>query len=109
VTLFASGSEVYLALEAAEKLSANVRVVSVPCLDLFLEQDDAYIDSLAGNDSVKVAVEAGIRQGWDAVIGRKGIFIGMDSFGASAPAPELFKHFGITTENIVKSVDVALT
>lgn len=103
VTIFASGSEVDLALAAAETIGSGARVVSVPCMDLFLEQDEAYIESLCGGPDKKIAIEAGIRQGWDAIIGRKGIFIGMKSFGDSAPAPTLFKHFGITAEAIVEA------
>lgn len=104
VTIFASGSEVQLALEASEQLGDGVRVVSVPCMERFWEQDGAYIESLTCNSSIKVAVEAGIRQSWDRFIGGHGIFIGMDSFGASAPAEDLFKHFGITTDAIVSAV-----
>lgn len=107
VTIFATGSEIEIALAAAEKLGPDTRVVSVPCMDIFLEQDEAYIDSLCGNDSIKVAVEAAIRQGWDAIIGRKGIFIGMKSFGDSAPAGTLYKHFGITADAIVSAVESA--
>ncbi len=111
ITLYASGSEVEIAHESYEHFAAQgkaVRLVSVPCLDLFLEQDGDYIGSIACNDSVKVAVEAGIRQPWDRLIGPKGIFIGMDSFGASAPAGDLYKHFGITSEAIIESVEKAL-
>ncbi len=104
VTIFASGSEVHLAMEAAEELGDNVRVVSVPCMDLFWEQEGDYIQSLICNDSIKVAVEAGIRQSWDRILGGHGIFIGMDGFGASGPAPELFEHFGITSKAIVEAV-----
>ncbi|MBL4804347.1 MAG: transketolase [Alphaproteobacteria bacterium] len=103
VTIFASGSEVHLALEAAEQLGANVRVVSVPCMELFFEQDEAYISSVIPSSGKSIAIEAAVRQGWDRLIGRDGIFIGMDSFGASAPAGELFKHFGITTEAIIEA------
>jgi len=104
VTLFASGSEVHLALEAAEQLGDGVRVVSVPCMELFWEQDGEYIQSLLCNKSIKVGIEAGIRQSWDRIIGGHSTFIGMDSFGASAPADQLFKHFGITTDAIVEAV-----
>ncbi|MEM6811847.1 MAG: transketolase [Pseudomonadota bacterium] len=104
VTIFASGSEVQLALEASEQLGDNVRVVSVPCMDLFWDQDGDYIMELTCNDSIKVAVEAGIRQSWDRLIGGHGIFIGMNDFGASAPAPALFEHFEITSDAIVKAV-----
>ncbi len=105
VTLFASGSEVHLAMEAAEILGDGVRVVSVPCMDLFWEQDGEYIQSLICNKSIKVGIEAGIRQSWDRLIGGHSTFIGMDSFGASAPADQLFKHFGITTDAIVAAVE----
>lgn len=111
ITLFATGSEVSIAHEAYEHFAnkgKNVRLVSCPCLDLFFEQDEAYIQSLTANNSVKVAVEAGVRQGWDALIGREGIFIGMDGFGASAPAPELYEHFGITSENVIQQVEQKL-
>ena len=104
VTLFASGSEVYLAVEAQEKLEADgisVRVVSVPCMELFLEQDGSYFQKLVCNNSIKIAIEAGVRQGWDHIIGGHSAFIGMNSFGESAPAEELFKHFGITAEAII--------
>lgn len=108
VTIFASGSEVQLAMEAAEELGSGVRVVSVPCMDLFWEQDGEYIQSLICNDSIKVGVEAGVRQSWDRLIGSHGIFIGMDSFGASAPAEILFEHFGITSKAIVEAVEKRL-
>ncbi len=103
VTIFASGSEIEIALAAAEKIGDGARVVSVPCMDLFLEQDKAYQDSLCGGSEKKIAVEAAIRQGWDALIGRDGIFVGMKSFGDSAPAGTLYKHFGITAEAVVEA------
>ena len=111
ITLFASGSEVEIANQAYENLIAKghkVRLVSCPCLDLFWEQDGEHIQNLICNKSIKVAVEAGIRQSWDRLIGGHSIFIGMDSFGASAPADELYKHFGITSEAIVERVEQAL-
>ena len=107
VTLFSSGSEVEIAHGAYEALVADgvaVRLVSVPCMDLFYEQDQDYFVSLVCNNSVKVAVEAGVRQGWDGIIGAHSPFIGMKSFGASAPASDLFKHFGITTEAVLEAV-----
>ncbi|MAM35357.1 MAG: transketolase [Micavibrio sp.] len=104
VTLFASGSEVHLAMEAAERLGKNVRVVSVPCMELFFEQDGSYIEEITCNKSIKVACEAAIRQGWDALIGAHGGFVGMTGFGDSAPADQLFEHFGITSDAIVEAV-----
>ena len=104
IVLMATGSEVHLAIEAADRLEADdvsARVVSVPCLDLFLEQDEKYIRSVTGKDLPKIVVEAGIRQGWDGLIGRQGGFVGMTGFGASAPGADLFAHFGITTDAVV--------
>ncbi|WP_349365993.1 MAG: transketolase [Nitratireductor rhodophyticola] len=101
VTLFATGSEVEVAMAAKALLDAAghpARVVSVPCFELFEQQSDDYRKAVTSNAPVKIAIEAGIRQGWDAIIGSDGIFIGMTGFGASAPAPELYKHFGITAE-----------
>ena len=74
-----------------------------------MEQDENYIDSILGQDLPKVAVEAGIRQGWDALIGRNGIFIGMDGFGASAPGAKLFDHFGITADAVYEAAKQALS
>ena len=105
--ILASGSEVELAVAAQETLAGEgipVRVVSVPCMDLFEAQPEAYQDEVLGGDLPKVAVEAGVRQSWDRWIGRKGGFVGMKSFGASAPYQELYKHFGITAEAVVDAV-----
>ncbi|MCC5780104.1 transketolase [Nitratireductor sp. B36] len=112
VTLFATGSEVEVAMNAKALLDAAghpARVVSVPCFELFEQQSDDYRKAVIGNAPVKVAIEAGIRQGWDAIIGSDGIFIGMTGFGASAPAPELYKHFGITAEAAANAAQKRLT
>ncbi|HEY7230539.1 MAG TPA: transketolase [Pseudolabrys sp.] len=103
VSLFATGSEVAIAVEGAKLLADRgiaARVVSVPCFKLFLEQDEQYRRAVIGNARVKVGVEAAVRQGWDAIIGSDGAFVGMNSFGASAPYKELYKKFGITAEAI---------
>jgi len=108
VSIFASGSEVSLAVEAQKLLGARgiaARVVSVPCMDLFLEAPEAVRSALIGNAPVKVGVEAAIRQGWDAIIGSDGIFVGMSGFGASAPYKELYSHFGITAEAIATAAE----
>lgn len=105
IVLIASGSEVHLAVEAHKELETigiSARVVSMPCMDVFLEQDENYIRSVLGKDLPKIAVEAGVRQGWDGLIGRDGGFIGMNGFGASAPGAMLFSHFGITSEAIIE-------
>ncbi|OKO77922.1 transketolase [Bradyrhizobium sp. NAS80.1] len=107
VALFASGSEVEIAVAAQKQLAERgiaSRVVSVPSLELLLAQPEAKRAEIIGNAPVKVAIEAAVRWGWDAVIGQDGEFIGMHSFGASAPAKDLFKHFGITAEAAVNAV-----
>ena len=112
VTIFASGSEVEIAVKAAEALEQKgvaTRVVSVPCVELFAEQPDDYREAIIGNSPVKIAIEAAVRQGWDAMIGSDGIFIGMESFGASAPAKDLYKHFGITAEAVVAAAETRLS
>ena len=83
-------------------------VVSMPCWELFDAQDDAYRASVLGEGTVKVGIEAAMRFGWDKYIGPEGGFVGMTGFGASAPAPELYKHFGITAENAVAEAKARL-
>jgi transketolase len=103
VSIFATGSEVSIAVDAARILAAKgvaTRVVSVPCFELFFEQPDDTRAAVIGDARVKIGVEAAVRMGWDAIIGSDGIFVGMHSFGASAPYKELYKHFGITAEAI---------
>ena len=84
------------------------KLVSVPCLDILMQQDEAYIEALLGTHTVQIAIEAGISQGWSDLIGRKGTFIGMNSFGASAPAGTLYEKFGITAEAIVAAAKAKL-
>jgi len=103
VSIFATGSEVSIAVDAAKKLAEKgvaTRVVSVPCFELFFEQPDDVRAAIIGDARVKIGVEAAVRMGWDAIIGGDGIFVGMHGFGASAPYKELYKHFGITAEAI---------
>jgi len=106
VSIFATGSEVAIAVEAAKLLAGRgtaARVVSVPCLQLLLAQPDSVRRAIIGEARVKIAVEAGVRQGWDAVIGADGGFVGMSGFGASAPYKELYKNFGITAEAVAEA------
>ena len=106
VSLFASGSEVLVAVEAQKALAQRgvaARVVSVPCFELLLALPDDRRRAIVGDAPVKVGIEAAIRQGWDAIIGSDGIFVGMSSFGASAPAKELFRHFGITPDRVAEA------
>jgi len=107
VLLLATGSEVSLALQAADKLAAegiNSQVVSMPCWELFEKQDRDYKNAvLPPNVKARVAVEAGVEQGWSKWLGDNGVFVGMSSFGASAPAKVCFEKFGITTENVLQA------
>ena len=106
VSLFASGSEVEMAVAAQKQLAGRgipTRVVSVPSLELLLAQPKERRDAIIGNAPVKVAIEAAVRWGWDAVIGQDGEFVGMHSFGASAPLDKIFQHFGITAEAAVNA------
>jgi transketolase len=106
VSIFASGSEVAIAVEAKNLLDAQgvlTRVVSVPCMELFAAQDASERAALISSATVNVAVEAGVRQGWDAIIGSDGVFVGMQSFGASAPYKDLYRHFGITPEKVAEA------
>jgi transketolase len=106
-TIFATGSEVEIAIEARKELQEQgigTRVVSVPCVELFEKQDSEYKVSLLCNNSVKVAIEAAIKQGWEKFIGPHGIFIGMEGFGASAPIKDLYENFGITADKVVERV-----
>jgi transketolase len=103
VSIFASGSEVAIAVEARKFLrtcGVIARIVSVPCVELFLTQPLEERIAIVGAAPVKVAVEAAVRQGWDEIIGTDGAFVGMTSFGASAPYKDLYKHFGITPEAV---------
>jgi transketolase len=103
VTLLATGSEVGLAIAASDLLSHSgiaAAVVSMPCWELFREQDQAYRDDVLGH-APRIAIEAASIQGWHEWIGDKGAFIGMQSFGASAPIDKLYQHFGITVDAIV--------
>jgi len=102
VTLFASGTEVAIAAAAREQLQADgtpTRVVSVPCFEKFLEQPESYRRSVIGDAPARVVVEAGVQQGWTDLVGPHA-FVGMSSFGASAPFKDLYAHFGITAENV---------
>jgi len=106
VSLFATGSEVAIAAEARKLLAAqkiSARVVSVPCFELFLAAPTAKRAAVVGQARVNVAVEAAIRQGWDAIIGSDGIFVGMTGFGASGPYKELYQHFGLTPEKVAQA------
>ena len=109
-TILATGSEIELALQARDTLQANgipTAVVSMPCWELFDAQDEAYRTATLG-DGVRVAVEAGVTFGWARYGVAEGNIVGMPSFGASAPAPQVYKHFGITADAVVDRVTSAI-
>jgi transketolase len=105
VTLLATGSEVSIAVAARNHLQSGgvpTRVVSMPCWELFEEQDAAYRQQTLGPGTVRIGIEAAVSMGWDRYLGPDGGFVGMSGFGASAPAKDLFQHFGITAEAVVE-------
>jgi transketolase len=106
VSLFATGSEVAIAADAQKLLKERgiaSRLVSVPSFELLAAADAATRRSVIGDAKVNVAVEAAVRQGWDAIIGSEGVFVGMAGFGASAPYKDLYRHFGITAEKVAEA------
>jgi transketolase len=108
VTFLATGSEVEIALKAQDILAAQnvaARVVSMPCWELFDAQSEDYRRGVLGPGTVKIAIEAAGRMGWDRYVGPDGSGVGMHGFGASAPAKDLYKHFHITAE---KAAETAL-
>ena len=112
VLLMATGSELSLAVTAHEQLTAEgirSRVVSMPCFELFEQQDPEYRESvLPETVTARVAVEAGIRQSWDRYLGLGGEFVGLDDFGASAPAAKVFQQRGLTADNVASAAKRAL-
>jgi len=110
--LIATGSEIELAVKAADTLAGQgiaVRVVSMPSTDVFERQDAAYKAGVLGKGIPRVAIEAGVTDFWYKYVGLEGAVVGIDTFGESAPAPVLFKHFGFTVENVVGKVKSVLT
>jgi transketolase len=111
VSIIATGSEVSVAIKAAEKLEAEgiaTQVVSAPCLEWFDEQDGAYRESLLPKSALKVSIEAGISQGWREYVGDNGVIISLDHFGASASAGKLFEEFGFSPDAVVTKIKAAL-
>lgn len=109
--IFATGSEVAIAVEAQKQLTEQrirARVVSVPSMELFARQSDAYKADVLGKARARVAVEAGIEMSWNKLLGDKGRFVGMSSFGASGPIDALYAHFGITSKAVVEAVTAQL-
>jgi transketolase len=111
VTIFASGTEVSVAVAARELLEAEgigARVVSTPCWELFEAQPADYRAAVIGETPVRVAVEAGVKMGWERFIGETGVFVGMQGFGASGPYEKLYAHFGITAEGVAAAAKARL-
>ena len=111
IVIFATGSEVAIAVSALEKLKAEgiaAKVVSVPSIELFAEASPEYRHQVIGNARAKVAIEAGIELSWTKLLGDNGRFIGMHGFGASGPAEKLYEHFGITADAVVEAVKAQL-
>ena len=105
--IFATGSEVAIAVDAQKELTergVTARVVSVPSMELFAKQSDAYKAEVLGSAKARVAVEAGIEMSWNKLLGDKGKFVGMNSFGASGKIDDLYAHFGITSDAVVEAV-----
>ncbi|NCF71806.1 MAG: hypothetical protein GWP59_08915 [Chlamydiales bacterium] len=107
-SLMATGSELSLALDVAktlEKLGKNVRVISMPCWELFNKQSSSYKEQVLGDkNALRISIEAGISQGWHRYIGAEGLHFGVEEFGASAPAGELSKEFGLNVDSIVQGI-----
>jgi transketolase len=111
IVLIATGSEVDLAAQAAELLRGagrKVRLVSMPCVEVFLMQDDLYRDAVLPAGVPRLSVEAGVTWFWRGVVGDKGVALGIDTFGESAPAADLYRHFGLTPANIAASAGALL-
>ena len=107
VSIFASGSEVSLALDVAKNLEiqgVGSKVISVPCQELFWQQSAEYQTAILCNDSIKVAIEAGIEQSWSKIIGADGLFCGVETFGKSAPSKDLYEYFELTTQKITEKI-----
>jgi transketolase len=110
VVLIATGSEISIAVEARAILQGEghpTRIVSLPCWELFDAQDKAYRDDVLGGDAIRIGIEAAVAMGWERYLGTDGVMIGMSSFGASAPAGELYAHFGITVDAVTEAARAA--
>tara|TARA_Y100001970_G_scaffold291804_1_gene430411 strand:- start:5072 stop:7054 length:1983 start_codon:yes stop_codon:yes gene_type:complete len=105
VSLIASGSEVEIALEAQEKLKGlniNSKVISVPCFDIFQNQNEDYKNEIIGKDTLKISIEASSQSGWKSMVGKDGVTIGLSTFGRSAPYKDIYKLFNLTSDEVVK-------
>ena len=106
VTLIASGSEVQIAIDSfnkLQKININSKVVSMPCQELFDKQSQEYKEKVIEKNSIKISIEAANIFGWEKYVGPKGISFGVKSFGKSAPYKEIYEHFNLTSDNVVKT------
>jgi transketolase len=111
IAIFASGSELSLALLVKDILTSKgltIKVISVLCFELFFIQDSSYIQNILSSGKLKVAIEASTSLGWHKIIGENGIFFGIDQFGHSAPASDLYQYFGLTAENIAEKIIIRI-
>jgi transketolase len=107
IVICATGSEVALAYEVAlalEEKGIEVTVVSMPCAELFLSQDEGYRDAVIPKTALRVVIEAGVKFGWERILGDNGLFYGVESYGISAPAEEIFRYFGLNKHNIATDI-----
>ena len=107
ITILASGSEVNLAIQASHKLAKNKiysKVISVPCQDIFDLQSKSYKQKILGETKLRISIEAGSTDCWKKYVGVEGFTFGIDKFGKSAPYKDIYKHFGLTAENISKKI-----
>jgi transketolase len=107
ISIFASGSELSIAKEVCDSLTQKalkVNLISVPCMELFYSQDQEYIAKIIGNAKIKVAIEAASSLGWHKIIGANGLFFGVEEFGRSAPAQDVYSHFGLNPQNILQKI-----
>ena len=105
VVLLASGSEVSLAVEVAEELEAETKIVSVPEREKFLAQDEEYINQVLGEDTFRVVLEAGVSSGWHQLLQDKYHIVSVEEFGASGPGQEVAEDLGFETEKIIKKIN----
>ena len=106
VTLIASGSEVQIAIDAfnkLQKINISPKVVSMPCQELFDKQSQEYKEKVIEKNSIKISVEAGSIFGWEKYVGPEGVSLGMKSFGKSAPYKQIYEHFNLTSDYVVKT------
>jgi transketolase len=108
--IFTTGSELHLALSIVEELNHNIKIVNIPCWELFEEQSENYKnDTLTNGCKKRISIEAGTTLGWEKFVGKDGLKIGVDNFGLSAPGTDVAQHFNFTKENIKNKIEEYLS